>query len=83
MLHKPTTYKMGPTEKEIFQLQSNMYDLQVKIAKCMELLNKEGVRQGLITLKMINDEYKKITQSDYVKKEYFDKQYERLQKGCI
>ncbi len=71
------------TYKEVKSLEERMFQLMCDTGKAMFLMNKEGVRTGLATTKLLNDEYKKITQTDYVKPDYFEKQYTKLQNGCL
>lgn len=69
--------------KEIKDLEIKMFDHMCKTNDAMFLMNKEGVRTGLATIKMLNEKYKELVKIDYVKSEYFDKQYKKLQNGCL
>lgn len=64
----------------IKKLEERIFNLMVENSKEMLIMNKEKVRSVLITIKKLNEEYKEITKMDFVKKEYFDNEYSKLQR---
>lgn len=69
--------------EQVHKLEKDMFQLMIDTSKAMLFMDQRSVRTSLATMKLLNEKYKEITKQDYVKPAYLDKQYARLQNGCL